>query len=313
MIYKQISSKRIISKVLTDSNIQEETVRISDIVEWIGEAVEKIGGFGQYNIKVAGKEGEPLLTVSNYQAELPDDVYRILGIAYSTSPTGNFLPLRYNYNSFATRQPVTDSSSSGFVASESTLIQLAMDLYNLSYEDALELINTDSITKEKLTSLLNIDSFRITDNTTDFSFDYTYTLNSNYIKLNVRNGYLMIAYQAIPTDSDGYPLIPDDPGYIEAVYWYIRVKLLYPEWVSGRITDRVYYHAEHKWNFYCKQAYANVIMPNADQLESIKNKWLELVPELTDHSTFFSTSGQEQKIYNDTFYRNRVNILTVGY
>jgi len=297
MIVKQISCKRIISKILTDLNIQEETVRISDIVEWIGEAVEKIGGFHQYNIKVSGKEGEPFLVVSGYQAEIPDDVYKILGVAYSNSQNGNFIPLRYNYSSFSARQPVTESDSD-FVASNSELVRLAMDLYDLSYEDALTLINTNSITKEKLTGLLNVDSFGVSDNTTDYTFDYTYTINSNYIKLNVDSGYLMLAYQSIPTDFDGYPLIPDDPGYIEAVYWYVRVKLLYPEWALGRVTDRVYSHAENKWRFYSRQAYANVILPSVDQLESLKNKWLEIVPEMFDHSTFFSSSGQRQNIYN---------------
>lgn len=87
MIYKYTTSKDIISKVVTDLDLQEETHRISDMIEWIGEAVEKIGGFPFYDVKITGKEGVPLLTVTNYQAKLPDDLHKIIGVAYSTSST----------------------------------------------------------------------------------------------------------------------------------------------------------------------------------------------------------------------------------
>jgi hypothetical protein len=39
-------------------------------------------------------------------------------------------------------------------------------------------------------------------------------------------------------------------------------------------------------------------MPNADEIESIKNTWHTLVPELTEHDTFFSVIGDRQDIYN---------------
>jgi hypothetical protein len=107
-----------------------------------------------------------------------------------------------------------------------------------------------------------------------------------------------MAYQAIPTDANGYPLIPDDIDFIEALYWYITMKLLYPEWKMGRVRDEVYYDARRSWNFNCKKAYGNAMMPNVDQLEAIKNQWIRLIPELDEHSNGFATLGERQKIYN---------------
>jgi hypothetical protein len=52
------------------------------------------------------------------------------------------------------------------------------------------------------------------------------------------------------------------------------------------------------WNYYCKQAYGEAMMPSTDELESIKNTWHKLYPEFDDHDTFFSTSGDEQILYN---------------
>src|SRR4030043_444867 len=112
---------------------------------------------------------------------------------------------------------------------------------------------------------------------TIFSLDYSYIVVGGYIKTNIKDGYLLVSYQAIPTDTDKYPLVPDDESFFEAIYWYINMKLTYPEWKSGRVRDAVYYDAKSSWNYYRKQAYAQAMMPNIDQLESIKNAWIRLV------------------------------------
>ncbi|WP_288950141.1 hypothetical protein [uncultured Catenibacterium sp.] len=40
------------------------------------------------------------------------------------------------------------------------------------------------------------------------------------------------------------------------------------------------------------------MMPGTDEIESIKNTWNKLYTEFDDHDTFFSTTGDEQNIYN---------------
>ena len=108
----------------------------------------------------------------------------------------------------------------------------------------------------------------------------------------------MMEYQAIPKDADGYALIPDRISYKDAIYWYINMKLLYVQWKLGQTRDAVYYDARRSWNFYCKQAYGDAMMTNQEQMESIKNTLLRMVPELEEHESFFNTLGQRQVIYN---------------
>ena len=76
------------------------------------------------------------------------------------------------------------------------------------------------------------------------------------------------------------------------------MKLTYPEWKAGRIRDAVYYDTRSSWNFYRKQAYGHSMMPNIDQLESIKNAWLRLVPEINEHANAFASLNVRQQIYN---------------
>jgi len=306
MIYKTVSIKRVISKVFTDLDLQEGTHRVSDMIEWAGEALEKIGAFPSFINKVCGKDGLPLLTVSNYQSRLPSDFYRLIQVSFAYNENGPFYPMRYATGSFDFGNVMTSSTvgnSEDVQHPESALVSLAMDLYNLSYSEALAKLNSEPNTRSLINSLvsqyINLrSSYGYGDNMNQTD-DITYTIVNSYIKTNKASGYLMVAYQAIPTDNEGYPLIPDDASFMEAIYWYIVMKLLYPQWKQGSIRDAVYYDARRSWNYYCKQAYGNALMPNKDQLESIKNTWLRLIPEIDEHSSGFSTLGQQQIIYNN--------------
>lgn len=302
MIYKNTSVKRVISKVFTDLDLQEGEHRISDMIEWCGEALEKIGAFPAFVNKVTGKDGNPMLTVSNYQTKLPCDFHRLIQISFSTVETGPFYPMRYATGSFDWGSTVNAESSTEAIYPESALVSLAMDLYSETYAQALARLNAYPATRALLNSLLaqagTYESGTTTNSLLDTTTDYTYLITPGYIKTNQQTGYIMLAYQAIPTDNNGYPLIPDDASFMEALYWYIVMKLSYPKWKQGTIRDEVYYDARRSWNFYCKQAYGNALMPNKDQLESIKNTWLRLVPEINEHSTGFSTLGERQIIYD---------------
>ena len=264
MVYNLTSIKRVIAKVFSDLDLQEETHRIADFIEWAAEALEKIGAFPSLQTFVTGKGTEPLLALDNYQCSLPLGLHSIIQVAYAVNPTGPFYPMRTSTGSF-------------------------------DYVPGLTKETVDPITQE-ITYSTEDDK----ENFVSFTEDLTYVLVPGYIKANVREGYIMLAYTRIPVDEEGYPMVPDNISFLDALYWYITMKLLYPQWRDGRVRDAVYYDARRSWNFYCKQAYGNAIMPNTDTLESNKNTWLRVVPELSEHKGFFSTLGQEQHVYNQS-------------
>lgn len=253
-IYNTTSVKTVIAKVLTDLDMREETHRISDMVEYAGEALEKIGAFPTLETKILGKGGVPYLELTDYQVALPSDIHTITQAAYADQEGSRFLDMRRATGSF----------------------------------DLSRTLTTNTGTEDE------------NPGDTDFTCDITYSVKPGYLVSNKKEGIIMLAYKAIPTDDDGYPLIPDHVSFREALYWYITMKLMYPLWKLGKVRDAVYYDARRSWNFYCKQAYGNAMMPDADQLESLKNSWLRLVPEIRENKGFFSTLGQEQVIYNQT-------------
>jgi hypothetical protein len=259
MIYNLVSCRRVIAKVFTDLDLTEDSHRVLDFVEYIGEGLKKIGAFPSMTTKTLGKEGLPLLQVSGYQAQLPADLHTINQVAFARAPEGPFFPMRYATGSFSSNHEATN----------------VPDLSNIT--------NPTQASSE---------------NNTIFSYDWFYSIVGGYIKTNIKEGMLMVSYQAIPTDEDGYPMVPNDESFLEALYWYINMKITYPEWKAGRVRDAVYYDTKSSWNYYRKQAYGNAMMPDGDQLESIKNIWLKLIPDINANRTFFSTTGQQDLIYN---------------
>lgn len=258
-MYNLTSVKRVIAKVFADMNLQEETHRISDMIEYAGEAIEKIGAVSCLEKVIAGKDSEPLLKVENYQAAFPPNLHSILQVAYSKDGESTFRPMRVSTSNFDYTKRITKVGPDN----------------EITLEDE--------------------------DRRFDFniSTDLTYTIVPGYLRFNMKDGYVMLAYTRIPVDEEGYPMIPDHISFIEAVYWYIVTKLLYPKWVAGTVRDTVYADARSSWVYYCKQAYGTAMMPKGvDELETIKNVWLKIAPELSEHSTFFSTLGQEQEIRN---------------
>ena len=285
MIYKYISSKQVVSKILSDLDIREEDVRISSILEWIGEAVEKIGSVTQLDRKISGVDGEPIIPIIGNQAQLPASLHRLNQVTYSPNLNGPWIPMSTSTSSFNVWKS-TDTVSGEItdpIPSQELIINTVRSLYNVGSEDALKLINENANIRPMIVSLLSIAGQGITVPNGGIK----YSLKPGYIVTNIPTGYLRISYDAVKVDSNGYMLIPDLMSYIEAVYWYVVMKLKYPEYMSGRMNREIYYDMRRSWNFYCKQAYAESIMPNEDGMEAIKNVWVKLIPNMNAHSSTF--------------------------
>lgn len=120
----------------------------------------------------------------------------------------------------------------------------------------------------------------------------SYSIKGGYIHASFESGCLDISYQALPLDCDGYPLVPEEISFREAVYRYLVYKYLYPQYVTGKISENVYKDSESKWYWYCSQAGAKAQMPDLNKLESIKRSYLSLRPKPNQFRTFFEQLNQ---------------------
>lgn len=258
IVNRMISSKSVIAKVIADLDLKEPDIRITDIKEYILEAILKIGAIQQYDHKVV------ILPIVNHQAALPCDLYKLGQVAFSFQNDGGWLPMRKTTSSF------------GIFHDRGCGKPWTVGTVNGKYVNG---------------SIGHRDS-------TMFSNELQYMTKPGYIMTNIPEGFVKVSYYAIFTDEEAMPMIPDIESYKEAIFWYVTMKLMYPKKLKGQISQGDYYDIRNSYNFYRKQAYAEAMMPGTDEIESIKNTWNKLYTEFDDHDTFFSTTGDEQNIYN---------------
>lgn len=298
MIDKLTTSKEIIAKIIADYDLKEDEIKITDIREWIGEGMEKIGAVQQLEHKVAN------LKICDYQAKLPCDLYRLNQVVFSFENSCGWLPMRKVTNSFGIYKKCGECDPKMLIQ-DNALLPLVKNIFNLDNDkDALETLNSDQNIKQTLSALVNQytvpsnNGRLIVGNPATFNTSLQYSTKPGYITVNVPCGWVKVSYHAIPTDEDSMPMIPDLTSYKEALMYYIGTKLLYSKWIKGQVSNEIYYTIKRSWNFYRKQAYAEAMMPSTDEIRGIQNTWDRLYPENDEHCTFFEHLGDEQIIYN---------------
>lgn len=308
MINKLISSKEIIAKAIADYNLQEADIKITDIKSWIAEGMELIGSVNQLNHKVV------ILPIHDYQCKLPCDLFRLNSVAFSLNSKGGWFPAKKTTGTFSVFDKKSDDNCCRMVIQDVNLIPLIKNTFNLiDDKDALDILNKDPNLRQTFSALIN--NYTVcskngellhTNCDTNFSPAVQYDIKPQYIFFNIRDGFCKISYHAIYTDDDGMPLIPDLQSYREALIYWLGTKMLYSKWIAGEVKSDIYYSIKNSWNFYRKQAYAESLMPNQDELTNIKYTWNTLVPEMDEERTFFSTTGDRQEIYNQDQNYNRL-------
>ena len=297
-----VSSKAVIGKVIADLDLKEEDIKITDIKQWIGDCCMNIGSVNQLEHKVV------VLPLNSYQCKLPCDLERLNSVAYSTNSCGGWIPMKKTTGTFSIYDKTCSCCDCEMLIKDEAMFPLVKSMFNLTNDkQALDKLNEDDNLRKTLSSLINNytvcsknGKFDLTTGT-NFSNTVQYDTKPGYLVSNVPEGYVKLSYHAIYTDDEGMPMIPDIQSYFEAIYWYVAMKLYYPKYLTGDIPQHVYYDMKRSYNFYRKQAYAESLIPNQDEITNIKNTWHTLVPEIHEEDTFFSRTGDREHIYNQNY------------
>lgn len=291
MIYNYTKCESVIAKVMADLDSSEVRQRISDIREWIFEAVDKIGAPMQYIYKESGADDVPVFQIHDNQIPIPADLAVLDGVAYSKGPNGPWVPMSTTTAIF--KEPHNHRN----IHLEDMMHQLPAFKRHTSQSQ----IYTDAIPRHQE---------RMFGKYIDKKPEYF--IKPGWIVTNRKHGFIKLAYKAIATDERGYPLIPDLTSYQEAIYWYVVMKLTFPKFMSGQLGGRSkfaqkyaaqsYFYTQQQWNFYRNQAYAEAMMPTSDDMQNIKNDWNKLIPDWDGDDTFFKNIGKEEITYNDYYH-----------
>lgn len=310
MIYNYTRCESVIAKIMADLDMSEKDTRITDIKEWIFEAVEKIGAPTQYQLVESGVDGEPIYRIADRQIPIPSGLQFLEGVAYSPNPDGPWYPMRKDTGTFHKLGPhhhpkwFSDSDGCchhGWV--EKYHVPCVHDHCHEGFIEHPTTMNAQIYTRNGMKYMETMFPKGV-----PFK-DCTYFVKPGWIVTNMPKGFIKLAYKKILTDEKGYPVIPDLASYQEAVYWYVVMKLSFPKYLKGRLGGKkgvntaanTYQYIQQQWHFYRNQAYAECMMPDAGEMRAIKNDWTKLIPDWDSDDTFFTHQGDRQIILNDYY------------
>lgn len=142
------------------------------------------------------------------------------------------------------------------------------------------------------------DIFHMSSNKSTRS-DLTYKLQGNCIFISsIDKCDIELSYKALPTDDEGYPLIPDNSIYTRALELYIKKQWFTIQFDLGKITPQVMNKADQDYAWAVGQAQTDLIRPTIDQMESISNMWNTLIPRMQEHRTGFIHEGTKEHLKN---------------
>lgn len=269
MIYKTVSVREVIARIIRNTGKNLPSELIEDMLEWIPEGIRKLQT--KYTLETKFCEME----IRGHAAPLPPDLINLVAVEYEG------LRLR-------------EGGDVRNLAAENPL--------NLYRENEPDVYQTDTTQhrdydpetypdNDYVTQYRGEDLVRVRPD--DYIYEY-YKIQLNCIQTSFDCGTITVHYRALPTCNDGYPLIPDNENYKTALYWYVLSMML-----GAGYTHKVfnYVFANAEWEKYARRAINEITYPTIDTMEKWYRAGTRLVPPEHFYEDFRIGSEQIQDIY----------------
>jgi hypothetical protein len=276
MIHKLESIDTVLNKVVRDLGLGENEIPYQDMIEWSAEALEHIGSYTQFETKFAD------ILIENYEGVLPSGLYKTVKMELGCEITAN---------------------SGGFYGGslQQELNNAGVDYESLGAYTRFKIINGQGLSKPS-DEYIGIDgiSQRLSNNPNlglNTHSRYDYRVNFNQIVTSFCHGIIRIQYLAFPVDSRGYPLVPDNQSFRDALFWKIayQIAMRNPMALPNQMMRDIRF-CKDEWNKYCMQARASANMPDLAQMERLKNNWLRLHNTLDEDAQNYRDLGSQQRL-----------------
>lgn len=124
--------------------------------------------------------------------------------------------------------------------------------------------------------------------------DFTYSIGNGYIFTSIETGKLKLAYKAIKTDEEGYPLLPANRTFLNALEWFIKYKYYTILWEEGRIEDKRYENTKQEYAWAVGQCETDMKRLSLAKAESFFNSFRTLIPRDNEFSKRFMNTGNKE-------------------
>jgi len=124
--------------------------------------------------------------------------------------------------------------------------------------------------------------------------DHSYSINNGYIYTSFNEGKIKMAYQGIATDEEGFPMVPDNVKFKEALKYYILWQYAEPARYRGEVSRDVYEDIKQQYYWYVGAASNSFNMLTMDKAKSLENGIIRLFQGMDHHSESWKNFNKKE-------------------
>jgi len=121
--------------------------------------------------------------------------------------------------------------------------------------------------------------------------EFTYDIKDLYIYVGFEEGNIEFSYKAYPFDENGKPKIPFEAKALEACADYIALAHGRRLYMSDRLSERKFSRLEQEALFSTASFRNSTKMPSINEMESMKNRYLQILSNPDLHQINFKNKG----------------------
>lgn len=272
-----ISAKTVLARTIRALGYKLPSSYVDDILEWIAEGLSMINITNALITTSSGDLNCPgELLVKNHCVSLPCGLVSILAVE---DERGRRLPEGTDTTDLTSQTSLRHSRLDG--ARPNTF---NVNPYVHQTQDGLP-------TDEAPSASVPYFGEDIEQEATTSSTNHYYKMVGNYIQTSFECGYIKIHYLTIPVDKEGYPLIPDNEAFKQALEWHIIRRLIGSGYQHPVFN---YQYADEQFEKYANRGMNEVSYYSPEGAAKLNRSLIRLIPPYNYYEDFGVNNEQPE-------------------
>jgi hypothetical protein len=237
--YNYVSAEPVWAQVKEELQSYFESNAINDSMfpKYTEDLIRKLG----YSALVVKEE---ILPLKNFIAYLPEDAVYVNDVLYASGD--NKLTTRKDQVTYNYKMECIPVSCEPLMETDNPITYKEIRVVEKETKDVITSFNKIMRLKPstlRAKQMCETDAFKIFMNSPHY-----YDINGRLLNTNISDGHLYIRYKAMLKDDNGFPLVPENIKFEEALISYLKYKLF--EYLWNTVSDETFAQVQGKMTFY---------------------------------------------------------------
>ena len=122
----------------------------------------------------------------------------------------------------------------------------------------------------------------------------TFKASNHIITTSFENGQVRVAYHAVKVDEEGFPMLPDNPTFMQALETFIKMKVFEVLYEEGKIKYEVLGRVETNYYWLKGRCRSLFRMPSETEMESLTGMMHRLIPSRREFQAGYKGMGDRE-------------------